>query len=34
VPLLERVTDPVAVDPDERRREVARERGWRTISLR
>ena len=34
VPLLERVTDPVAVDPDERLREVARERGWRTISLR
>ena len=34
VPLLERVTHPVAVDPDERLRQIARERGWRTISLR
>jgi HAD superfamily hydrolase (TIGR01490 family) len=34
VPLLERVTHPVAVDPDERLRTIARERGWPTISLR
>jgi HAD superfamily hydrolase (TIGR01490 family) len=34
LPLLERVTHPVAVDPDARLAEVARERGWRTMSLR
>jgi HAD superfamily hydrolase (TIGR01490 family) len=34
VPLLERVTHPVAVDPDERLRTAALERGWRIISLR
>ena len=34
VPLLERVTDPVAVDPDERLRAIAAERRWRTTSLR
>jgi HAD superfamily hydrolase (TIGR01490 family) len=34
VPLLERVTDPVAVDPDERLRAIAAERRWRIISLR
>ncbi len=34
VPLLERVTHPVAVDPDARLAEVARQRGWRTLSLR
>jgi HAD superfamily hydrolase (TIGR01490 family) len=34
VPLLERVTHPVAVDPDELLRETARERGWPVISLR
>ena len=34
VPLLERVTHPVAVDPDERLRKIAHERAWRTISLR
>lgn len=33
-PLLERVTHPVAVDPDERLRTLARERNWRIISLR
>lgn len=34
LPLLERVADPVAVDPDERLAEVARERNWPCISLR
>ena len=34
LPLLERVTHPVAVDPDPRLAEIARERGWRTLSLR
>lgn len=34
VPLLERVTHPVAVDPDAKLAEVARQRGWRTLSLR
>lgn len=34
VPLLERVTHPVAVDPDERLRRIAQERGWRILSLR
>jgi HAD superfamily hydrolase (TIGR01490 family) len=34
LPLLERVTHPVAVDADERLGEVARRRGWRTLSLR
>jgi HAD superfamily hydrolase (TIGR01490 family) len=34
LPLLERVTRPVAVDPDERLARVAKERGWETISLR
>ena len=34
VPLLERVTHPVAVDPDERLRKLAQQRGWHTISLR
>ena len=34
VPLLERVTNPVAVDPDERLRDIARERGWPAITLR
>jgi HAD superfamily hydrolase (TIGR01490 family) len=33
-PLLERVTHPVAVDPDERLRKLALERNWQTISLR
>jgi HAD superfamily hydrolase (TIGR01490 family) len=33
LPLLERVTDPVAVDPDEILREEAGARGWRIISL-
>ncbi len=33
-PLLERVTHPVAVDPDERLRKLALERNWRIISLR
>ncbi len=32
--LLERVTDPVAVDPDPVLREVAEQRGWPVISLR
>jgi len=34
LPLLERVSHPVAVDPDERLGQVARERGWPVISLR
>jgi HAD superfamily hydrolase (TIGR01490 family) len=34
LPLLERVTHPVAVDPDTRLAEIARQRGWRSLSLR
>jgi len=34
LPLLERVDRPVAVDPDDRLREVATARGWPVISLR
>ncbi|SHE35403.1 HAD-superfamily subfamily IB hydrolase, TIGR01490 [Modicisalibacter ilicicola DSM 19980] len=34
LPLLEKVDNPVAVDPDDRLRKVAIERGWRIISLR
>ena len=34
LPLLSRVTHPVAVDPDPRLERIARERGWRVISLR
>jgi HAD superfamily hydrolase (TIGR01490 family) len=34
LPLLERVTDPVAVDPDDALEAEARRRGWRIISLR
>ena len=34
LPLLERVENPVAVDPDEQLAAVAGERGWPTISLR
>lgn len=34
LPLLEAVAHPVAVDPDEALRAVARERGWPVISLR
>jgi HAD superfamily hydrolase (TIGR01490 family) len=33
LPLLERVSRPVAVDPDEALRKRARERGWEVISL-
>ena len=33
-PLLERVSQPVAVNPDERLRELALERNWQIISLR
>jgi len=33
-PLLERVTHPVAVDPDDRLRRFAGERNWKIISLR
>ncbi|GAB2713196.1 HAD family hydrolase [Halomonas garicola] len=32
--LLEMVDNPVAVDPDDTLRQIARERGWRIISLR
>jgi HAD superfamily hydrolase (TIGR01490 family) len=34
LPLLERVTRPVAVDPDEALRRRAMERGWEVMSLR
>ena len=34
LPLLERVTHPVAVDPDPTLREKAEARGWKIISLR
>ena len=34
LPLLERVTHPVAVDPDPTLRQIAEQRGWRVISLR
>ena len=34
LPLLERVTRPVAVDPDEALAAAARQRGWPVISLR
>jgi HAD superfamily hydrolase (TIGR01490 family) len=34
IPLLERVTHPVAVDPDDRLRRKAEERGWPVMSLR
>jgi HAD superfamily hydrolase (TIGR01490 family) len=34
LPLLEKVPNPVAVDPDERLQKVAQERGWKILSLR
>ncbi len=34
LPLLERVDHPVAVDPDDRLREIAQQRGWPVLSLR
>lgn len=34
IPLMEHVTDPVAVDADERLTRFATERGWRIVSLR
>jgi len=34
LPLLERVTRPVAVDPDEQLAAMARQRGWAVMSLR
>lgn len=34
LPLLERVSHPVAVDPDPTLREIAQQRGWSIISLR
>jgi HAD superfamily hydrolase (TIGR01490 family) len=34
LPLLERVTHPVAVDADPRLAAIARQRGWRSLSLR
>jgi HAD superfamily hydrolase (TIGR01490 family) len=34
IPLLERVTHPVAVDPDARLKKHAQDRGWPVISLR
>lgn len=34
LPLLEKVTHPVAVDPDAKLADIARSKGWHTISLR
>lgn len=34
LPLLSRVTHPVAVDPDPDLEKIARSRGWRTLTLR
>lgn len=34
LPLLLRVTHPVAVDPDINLERIARQRGWRTLTLR
>jgi len=34
LPLLEKVDIPVAVDPDEKLAELARKKGWKSISLR
>ena len=34
LPLLEQVSHPVAVDPDDRLREIAVARGWPLLSLR
>ena len=34
LPLLEKVTNPVAVDPDAKLRSIAKERNWPIISLR
>ncbi|SEO47235.1 HAD family hydrolase [Aquisalimonas asiatica] len=34
LPLMEWVSTPVAVDPDSRLRDCARERGWQVLSLR
>jgi phosphoserine phosphatase len=34
LPLLERVTHPVAVDAAPALAEIARRRGWRTLTLR
>ena len=34
IPLLSKVTDPIAVDPDETLKETALEKGWSIISLR
>jgi HAD superfamily hydrolase (TIGR01490 family) len=34
LPLLERVTHPVAVDADPKLEKIARQRGWRTLTLR
>ena len=34
LPLMGRVTDPVAVDPDDTLREHARQHAWPVISLR
>ena len=34
LPLLERVTEPVAVDPDDTLKGIAAQRGWRIMTLR
>ncbi|MDO8825088.1 HAD family phosphatase [Methylophaga sp.] len=34
LPLLEQVDTPIAVDPDETLAEIARQRGWKILSLR
>ena len=33
LPLLERVTQPVATNPDDRLRAIAQARGWRILDL-
>ena len=33
LPLLEKVTPPVATNPDDRLRAVAEQRGWPTLNL-
>ncbi len=33
LPLLERVTEPVATNPDDRLRAIAQARGWRVLDL-
>lgn len=34
IPLLEQVENPIAVDPDQKLKQVAEERGWKVMTLR